>query len=253
VHASYFICGTPRSGTWLLAGLLDSTGVAGHPHEYFWRDTRRANERSWRVVSSAEYLSRVVETGSTANGVFACKLMWGYIADFLETLRCQKGGCLPGDRGLVEHFFPRPRFIWVWRDDVVAQAVSWALAIQTGRWHHWNSVHAEEPVFDFDQIKALAGETTAHNEAWQQWFADNRFEALSVRFEDLVEDMDGVVRRVLEFLDIDIPSALVVSQRTVKTADARREEWIAKYRFVESATDAPLLHARDAEGESALP
>jgi hypothetical protein len=31
--ASYFICGVARGGTWLLAGLLDSTGVARHPHE----------------------------------------------------------------------------------------------------------------------------------------------------------------------------------------------------------------------------
>jgi LPS sulfotransferase NodH len=31
---SYFVCGTPRTGSSLLLGLVDSTGVAGHPQAY---------------------------------------------------------------------------------------------------------------------------------------------------------------------------------------------------------------------------
>ena len=32
---SYLVCATPRSGCTLLCHLLDQTGVAGHPEEYF--------------------------------------------------------------------------------------------------------------------------------------------------------------------------------------------------------------------------
>ena len=32
---SYFVCATPRSGSTLLCHLLDETGIAGHPEEYF--------------------------------------------------------------------------------------------------------------------------------------------------------------------------------------------------------------------------
>ena len=32
---SYLVCATPRSGSTLLCQALDSTGVAGHPEEYF--------------------------------------------------------------------------------------------------------------------------------------------------------------------------------------------------------------------------
>ncbi len=35
---SYLICATPRSGSTLLCGLLESSGVAGHPASYFNRD-----------------------------------------------------------------------------------------------------------------------------------------------------------------------------------------------------------------------
>jgi LPS sulfotransferase NodH len=41
---SYLICATtPRTGSSLLCGLLDSTGIAGHPESYF----RRQDEREW--------------------------------------------------------------------------------------------------------------------------------------------------------------------------------------------------------------
>jgi LPS sulfotransferase NodH len=32
---SYLVCATPRSGSTLLCKVLDQTGVAGHPEEYF--------------------------------------------------------------------------------------------------------------------------------------------------------------------------------------------------------------------------
>ncbi len=40
---TYFICAPPRTGSSLLLGLLDSTGVAGHPQAYF----RTPDEGSW--------------------------------------------------------------------------------------------------------------------------------------------------------------------------------------------------------------
>jgi trehalose 2-sulfotransferase len=40
---SYFVCGTPRTGSSLLLGLLESTGVAGRPQAYF----REPDEPLW--------------------------------------------------------------------------------------------------------------------------------------------------------------------------------------------------------------
>ena len=57
-RSSYFVGATPRSGSWLLCGLLASTGVAGRPHEWFWRDAERANSHAWEVSSFDDYLAR---------------------------------------------------------------------------------------------------------------------------------------------------------------------------------------------------
>ena len=225
---SCFVCGTPRSGSWLLCGLLASTGVAGRPHEWFWRDTEEATRRAWGVSQFGDYVARVRNAGTTDNGVFGAKLMWAYLDDLVRRLR-ELGGD-SSDRAILASHFPAPQFVWVRRDDVVAQAGSWAKALQTGRWHHWDSRGPTvAPVYDRGQIEALAREAAAHDAAWRAWFEANAIEPLVVRFEDVVTDTAGGTRAVLEFLRIpagDVP----IAELTVKASDRVNEEWIARYR-----------------------
>ncbi|HEX6473857.1 MAG TPA: Stf0 family sulfotransferase, partial [Candidatus Limnocylindria bacterium] len=42
---SYLLCGTPRTGSTLLCGLLTSTGVAGRPESYFRQPDEHARAR----------------------------------------------------------------------------------------------------------------------------------------------------------------------------------------------------------------
>ena len=118
--SSYLVCATPRSGSTLLCHLLDQTGVAGHPEEYFedlrhsrrprrpheyFDPARHANiiERLavrempdgtehrphplWTPETYDRYLAWALEQGTTPNGVFGAKLMWGYLGDFATLLR----------------------------------------------------------------------------------------------------------------------------------------------------------------------
>ena len=227
-RTSYFVCGTPRSGSWLLCGLLASTGVAGRPHEWFWRETEDVNRRAWAVTRFADYVARVRDAGTTLNGVFGSKLMWGYLEDFLARLR-QLGNART-TRGLVGRHFPEPHFVWVRREDVVAQAVSWSKATQTGRWHGWDPLDpATAPTYDREQIAALAREATAHDAGWRDWFAGIDVEPFVVRFEDLVADPAGTTRGVLDHLGV-AAAELRVATLTVKATDRVNEEWLARYR-----------------------
>jgi len=223
---SYFVCGTPRSGGWFLCGLLASTGVAGRPHEWFWRATEEANRGAWDVSSFPEYLVRVRDAATTPNGVFGSKLMWGYTEDFLERVR--QLGNASSDRSLIERHFPNPRFVHIRREDVVAQAVSWARAIQTGRWHHWDArgSHAAA-VYDRRQIEALAAEAATHDNAWRKWFAANEIDAFPVRLEDLAGDPEGMTREVLRFLGI-AADGVRITALTVRTPDPVQDEWVAR-------------------------
>jgi len=226
-RSSYFVCGTPRSGSWLLCGLLAGTGVAGRPHEWFWRDTEEALRRAWGVSLFPDYLARVKDAGTTPNGVFGSKLMWVYVEELLARLR--ELGPVLTDTSLVERHFPNPRYVWIRRGDVAAQAVSWAKAIQTGRWHHWDTGGSGEVVYDRDQIDVLAREAAKHDGAWRAWFAANEVEPFMVLFEDLVADTVGVTREVLAFLGI-AGEGVAIAEWTVRSGDGVNAEWLARYR-----------------------
>jgi LPS sulfotransferase NodH len=227
-RSSYFVCGTPRCGSWMLCGLLASTGVAGRPHEWFWRDTEEANRRAWGVSDDSEYVARVREAGTTPNGVFGAKLMWAQVDDLIARLR--RLGDAASPKALIAQHFPRPSFVWIEREDIAAQAVSWAKAIQTGRWHHWDSPSPQAaPTFDRRRIETLAAEVAEGNEGWRAWFATNEIDPLAVRFEDLISDPVGVTRTVLGFLGIAAHDA-PVTELTVRTSDRLNEEWLQRFR-----------------------
>src|SRR3954471_16518163 len=108
---SYLVCATPRSGSTLLCELLAATGVAGRPEEPFERLLRAGLPRQprdyfdrladpaggrlaplepgapERPEASRALWREALARGTTSNGVFAAKLMWGYFPDFLARLR----------------------------------------------------------------------------------------------------------------------------------------------------------------------
>jgi len=50
-----------------------------------------ARARFWHPETYGEYLAWALEEGTTPNGVFGAKLMWGYLGDFAELLRGIEG------------------------------------------------------------------------------------------------------------------------------------------------------------------
>jgi LPS sulfotransferase NodH len=91
--------------------------------------------------------------------------------------------------------FPQPRFVYLWRENVVAQAVSWSRAAQTGYYHHWDTAHGEA-TFDPEQIDALVREALENRAAWRRWFEAYGIEPLPVRFEDLVREKEATALHV---------------------------------------------------------
>ena len=232
-HTSYLICATPRSGSFLLCETLKDTGLAGNPEEYFWRDDEPAWTARWGTETYLDYLEAALRAGSTANGVFGAKVMWGYLDDFERKLRT-----FPG----LEHMpLPRLHYIWMTRRDRVRQAVSFSKAVQTGVWA-WHGDGPTQspvlaPVFDFEQITALASEIKEHDEQWRRFFADAGVAPLQMVYEDLVRDRERAARDVLAYLGIELPADAPVraathvprEQRMQRQADAQSEEWVRRY------------------------
>jgi LPS sulfotransferase NodH len=200
--SSYLICATPRTGSWLLCGLLASTGVAGRPHEWFVEEAQKRFARAWGAREFGHYLQLVREAGTTPNGVFGLKVMWGYHERLLEQLRAL--GSARSDAELIEAWFSRARFIWLHRENVHAQALSWAKAIRTDVWVRWQAPGDNRSALrDRLRARGLVRTIRAHDAAWRGWFADNGIEPHVVRYEDLVADPGRVASGVLAFLGLD--------------------------------------------------
>lgn len=208
---SYFVCGTPRCGSWLLCGLLASTGVAGRPHEWFWRETQESLQRAWGVRDFASYLELVLAAGTTTNGVFGAKVMWGHLPELSP--------------------FPRPRFVWLRRRDRVAQAVSFAKAVRTGHWHHWDPPPREAPTFRFEEVDALRRELDELDRSWSGWFEERRIEPLEVTYEELAANLEAETLRVLDFLAVQLPAGARIRPLTRAARDATNDDWSSRYRL----------------------
>jgi LPS sulfotransferase NodH len=227
---SVFICGIQRSGTWLLAHLLQSTGVVGRPGEFFSPDDARRFREDWRASRFEDYLARVFEVGTSPNGVFAAKLMWNYFEEFMFEIRRLVKGYERPDLEVISSVFPAPRFVFICREDVLAQAVSWSKAAQTGQYAAHQG-KTGEAVFDFDHIEGLRELVLVQNGAWRRWFDAHEIEPFEVTYEELCADQVGVTMRTLSFLDLEpLRDATIASPLELrKQADAVNAEWISRY------------------------
>lgn len=140
---AYFICATPRTGSSLLLGPLDSTGVAGHPQACFrppdealWAERWGVAHTPQRALDYGEFVRAALTAGRTGNGVFGAKLMWGKHAGPADRLAARHPDLAGDDLRLLEREFGRRlRFVRLRRDDALAQAVSRLRAEQTGVWY----------------------------------------------------------------------------------------------------------------------
>ncbi|MEV0735236.1 Stf0 family sulfotransferase [Streptomyces sp. NPDC050549] len=245
---TYFICATPRTGSSLLLGLLDSTGVAGHPQAYFrspdevaWAERWGILHASQRALDYGDFVQAALASGRTGNGVFGAKLMWGTHAE-LTTRLARLHPDLAGDElGLLEREFgTRIRFVHLSRDDVLAQAVSWLRAEQTGVWFVGGKGEigggraapaGGRPVYDRDAITRIVWTIEEHNAGWERWFEAHGIEPYHVRYEDLSADPEAVTLRVLGHLGLALPAGRSVTPSHQRQADRLNEEWVERYRL----------------------
>jgi LPS sulfotransferase NodH len=238
---AYLICGTPRTGSTLLCGLLESTGVAGRPESYFRQPDEQSWANRWGIASSpgggfsyADYVRAALAEGRTPNGVFAARIMWGTLDQVISKLAMIYPDSSSSDVDLLARAFGRTRFIYLRRENVLAQAVSWLRAEQTGVWFQTGQPAPAPPDvaprFEPGRIRELARMINEHNAAWRQWFASAGVRPHQVRYEDLDADPAGVTRGVLGFLGLELPPGREILARHRRLADELSAEWIERAR-----------------------
>jgi LPS sulfotransferase NodH len=230
---SYVIASVQRSGTHLLCSILRSTSVAGSPTEHFLSKPGETWEKRWGTPSRLAYVQRVLQQNTAANGVFGTVVMWSYFERMLQMLQEIPAYKNLNGAQLLAGVFGKPKYIWMRRRSHVEQAVSWAMACQTGVW----TQKAEEksqpraiPKFDFKVIDEWRNRIAAHDEGWANYFRENQIEPLVLFYEDVVASHRAAAERVLEFLGVPFPPGMQIPPPAVeKQATRISEEWAACY------------------------
>jgi len=188
---------------------------------------------SWRPPDFEGLVEEALRRGTTENGVLGTKIMWAYFRDFVRLARRTPGLRSVRPCGVPAAVLPNlRRFVWIRRRDTTRQAVSLWKALQTQKWRRDSDeeVGGQGLRFSFAAVDHLKLRIDEHNAAWQSFFDGCGVEPLEVVYEELVEDYEGTLLRVLDGIGIPVPENFaVVEPRMKRQADELSEEWVRLY------------------------
>jgi len=239
------LASAPRTGSTWLGRMLAAEGDVGQPKEWLngmqMRDlqARFAPSRAsrafaaclgprtaplllwapWTDAALHGYLERVRAVRTSPTGWFAIKLHGHHRRRWFEDA---------GRR--FEDYFSPACIVRVRRRDRLAQAVSWARAMQSGVWVSEQVGH-RAPSYDAGRIARCLRAIARDEDDWQDWLdARPGHRRCVVDYEDLVADPMRVVsdlRAALGVAPVSAPPAEVGMRRQ---ADALSAQWIERFR-----------------------
>jgi LPS sulfotransferase NodH len=291
--SSYLVCATPRSGSTLLCEALKDTGVAGVPDEYFealrhsglprrpqeyfigaqdrtilrhlgelsTSNDQPARSRLWARHDYEPFLRWAIEQGTTPNGVFGAKLMWGYFGDFVSLLReIPEYRELPIQE-LLPAIFPDLSYVRVVRANKVRQAVSLWKAVQTATWRqeetrlsdgadiadagdpNASNGHGPRLKFHYHAIEHLLDQILAQEACWDAFFEHCRIRPHVVVYEDFVANYRETTTEVLSQVGIEAPGEANFEQRLKRQTDDINRTWARRFSELKLNTDPDLATA----------
>ena len=235
------ICATQRCGSTMFIEDMFNTGLLGRPEEYFlpWKPG------AWEVRTQAA-LARIRERATTANGVFAAKIM----ADQLDGVEWCLGKTrvrsnLRGDYPRFRTTFEGAIWIRLRRSDLILQAISREMARQTHS-PHATKADAEghfaggvKPGLSADYNAGLAfrgpvlkqrhQDILRENFIWDRFFASQKLTPVEFTYEEVVADADLThLDRIAALAAVAGPLAKQ-PRKLVKLGNAVNEAWKTRF------------------------
>ena len=64
----------------------------------------------------------------------------------------------------------------------------------------------------------------------QEFFTEGNITPLNIFYEDFIQNYDGTVRTILDYLELDSKSVTITPPALTKLADAASEDWAQRFR-----------------------
>ena len=188
-YQNFVICFVNRSGSNLLARALHSSGRFGLAGEFLNHPRVLKVSREHGIRTLADYLRHTQAHHSSQNGVFGTKLGWAQLY-YLTRL------------GLIPEVLENPRFVMIERDDLLGQAISYAIAHQTKAWTSKHQPVSTSYRYDGEDILRRIHSISAAYARFRDYFAVFGIKPVTVSYEELEAELVGTVQRVIEQLAI---------------------------------------------------
>lgn len=171
------LCGS-RTGSTFLCDLLKSTNRAGDPQEFFNKDVRPHFEK----FNKKGYVDGIINNTKTENDVFGVKIVG---KDQWEAYR--------------QSPLKITHYIWLYREDKVAQAVSRYKSWKTNKWHTNKPINTN---YSFEDLKWCYDDILKEEEFYADFFKDKKHIKISYE-KDLLANKDQTIRCILNHLDVN--------------------------------------------------
>lgn len=225
-----------RTGSsWLAIGLYRM--LLGVPMEYFHkRYIRQIKDRDIVQARHGEdllqaYIRSITNLRTTPNGVFSVKIHTNQWVDLCGVNEPHTKQTPSFFRQKLENSFVNPYFVFLYRKDILSQAISLYIAQESQSWS--SEVPAKKSVeYDFDKIQAYLKATVKNIKICRSIHQVTTYPKLSLTYEDLEEDYDGTLKRVASFLGEEVVLPENIGFNTIeKQGNHRNKDWKERFLF----------------------
>ena len=208
----------------------------GQPEEYFHRHTIQQLGLENNPQKFLSYCEDIFQRSLSQSRVFGLKIHWYQLQDFLRIARQLPAFTDRSDLEILTLLFPHSRFIYLCRQDITAQAVSAAIATQTGQWEKpaCNTAQNRENeaslkfqpwrIYEWDQA------LKSHNQGWQDFFQVHHTSPYTVSYEALTTDFSTEISKILNYLSINEANISETFARpTQRQSNKTNQQFIHRY------------------------
>lgn len=197
---------------------IDTRGVLGQTRRALLRRDRWWLSRSFDRDQFLRYQRLIEQHRSTPDGVFVIKVFRLHLDQLERRNDMSPIDVLPG----------RLHWVYQWRRDRVAQAISYFRADSTMAWVDTDGTRT--PSFDPDrlvdddyaEIRRLVERFDRSDAWWRAWFQRHEVTPLELEYEEFVADLRSAVGQVLAALGRQTPDDIVGA--TVRQRDEANDE-----------------------------
>lgn len=236
-NINLMICGTQRSGSYLLSELLAKTGQVPFAEEWITpfhlSDRRRAfglpaDMPQWQVLGEIVRRER-------RNGVFAVKQMWRSLEAFLNDIRHNHAEFSPrSDESLLRDLLGGEiHYIMLTRQDKIRQAVSYAKARQTGHWRQQDDAlpyRRDLLLYTYSDVAQAADDVSRAEDKWYDFFDRAGIQPLTIIYEDLLGNTSVCLEAILSHIGLNAQTREIAPEASQKPmSDGINQQWFKRH------------------------